>query len=215
MQLLKRSIWIITGLIIAVPFFVYAFVNWYELKFEKLPVYGETTIDMNGNKIVHQIEKFEFKNQDGRIISTNELKNKIIVANFFFTSCAGICPNMMKHVKTVQKIFLNDNRIAFVSFTVDPSRDSEQRLKWYASQYNINNTDWNLLTGDKKQIYKLARKSFYLSANGGDGGDNDFIHSEQLVLIDADKHIRGYYNGTDDKAVEQLKHDIKKLEYEN
>jgi len=215
MNFFRKSIWILTGLLIAIPFFVFAIVHWYENKFDKLPVFGKMEMQKNGVLAQHEIENFEFKNQDGKLFSSNELEKKIVVANFFFTSCPSICPNMMKHVKLIQNDFLKDNRVAFISFTVDPLRDSAKRLKWYSCKFNINNYHWNLLTGDKREIYKLARKSFYLTADDGDGGENDFIHSDQLVLIDGNKHIRGYYNGTDDKSTEQLKQDIKKLEHEN
>jgi protein SCO1/2 len=214
MHFIRRSIWILTGFLVAVPFLVFAIVHWYENKFDKLPVFGKSEMKENGVLAQHEIANFEFQNQDGKSFSSNELKNKIVVANFFFTSCPTICPNMMKHVKSIQDEFLNDQKVAFISFTVDPLRDSVKRLKWYSRKYNINNYDWDLLTGDKKEIYKLARKSFYLTADDGDGGENDFIHSDQLVLVDANKHIRGYYNGIDDRSNEQLKQDIKKLENE-
>lgn len=215
MHFVRRSIWILTGFLVAVPFFLFAIVHWYENKFDKLPVLGKLEMNKNGVLAQHEIADFTFQNQDGRLFSSGELKNKIVVANFFFTSCPSICPNMMNHVKQIQDEFLKDNRVAFISFTVDPLRDSAKRLKWYSCKFNINNYDWNLLTGNKIEIYRLARKSFYLTTDDGDGGENDFIHSDQLVLIDANKHIRGYYNGTDDNSTEQLKQDIKKLEHEN
>jgi len=215
MRLFKKSIWFLTALMIAIPVFLYAAINWYQLQFEKLPIYGKEELNKNNVLTQHQIESFEFRNQDGMLFSSDSLKNKIIIANFFFTSCGNICPNMMQHMKKVQDDFLNDRNLAFISFTVDPVRDDAARLKWYSEKYNINKGNWDLLTGDKKEIYKLARKSFYLSADDGDGGENDFIHSDQLVLIDKNRHIRGYYKGTDDSSIKQLKQDIKKLEYEN
>jgi protein SCO1/2 len=215
MELLRRSIWIITALLVAVPFFVFAVVHWYENRFDKLPVFGKLERQENGTLTRHEIANFEFQNQDGKIFSSDALKNKIVIANFFFTNCPSICPNMMNHVKEVQNEFLNDRHLAIISFTVDPLADSVKRLKWYSCKYNINNYNWDLLTGTKKEIYKLARKSFYLTADDGDGGANDFIHSDQLVLFDGSRHIRGFYNGTDEKAISALKHDIKKLENEN
>jgi protein SCO1/2 len=214
MKLFKRSIWLITAALVIVPVAVFGLIHWYQNKFEQLPFYGATIIDAKGKKNVHQVENFEGTNQDGNIISLNKTNNKIIIANFFFTSCKGICPNMMSHVKKVQQALLNDTNITFLSFTVDPARDDDARLKWYAGEYKINNSNWQLLTGDKRQIYTLARKSFYLSAVDGDGADDDFIHSEQLVLVDSHKYIRGYYDGTDDHAIQQLIFDIKKLEHE-
>lgn len=215
MRLLKRSIWMFICLVIAVPVFIYAAINWYQNKFERLPILGQTQITENGKRMPQQIQEFEFRNQNGKMFSSGKLKNKIIVANFFFTSCTGICPDMMKHLKKVQHTFINDTAVAFISFSVDPVRDSSARLKLYCDKYNIDNSNWNLLTGDKIDIYRLARKSFYLSAGDGDGGENDFIHSDKLVLVDNNKYIRGYYSGTDDKVVDQLTQDIKKLEHEN
>ena len=215
MQLLIKSKWLLTVLVITIPLFFYAAINFYQSQFGKLPVFGKK--EMNENKVLtqHQIQNFEFENQDGKILSSSNLTNKIIVVNFFFTSCGSICPNMMQHMKSVQQDFLNDHNVAFISFTVDPVRDDTARLKWYSVKNNLNTVNWDLLTGDKKEIYKLARKSFYLSADDGDGGENDFIHSDQLVLIDKQKNIRGYYRGTDDGSIKQLKLDIKKLEHEN
>jgi len=215
MHFLRRSIWILTGFLVAVPFFLFAIVHWYENKYDRLPVFGKLEINGNGALLEHEVANFAFENQDGKSFSSNELKNKIIVANFFFTSCPSICPNMMKHIKSIQDEYLKDQKVAFISFTVDPVRDDVKRLKWYSCKYNINNYDWNLLTGDKREIYKLARKSYYLTADDGDGGENDFIHSDQVVLVDAKKHIRGYYNGIDDISTKLLKQDIKKLEHEN
>lgn len=195
------------------PLLVYATVNWYQNEYESLPVLGADEL-INGVVQQHHIDSFTFINQDGKLFSSEELKNKIVLANFFFTGCGSVCPKMMSHVKAVQQRFSNDPKLAIISFTVDPQRDNVEKLKAYALHYNINNSQWNLLTGNKRGIYRLARKSFYLTATDGDGGDDDFIHSEQLVLIDKQQRIRGYYKGTDDKETEALKKDILKLEYE-
>ncbi len=210
---IKKSIWPLTVAILATPLLIYALVHSYQIKFNKLPVFGEKEII--ANRIVsHRIEQFEFINQGGRSFSSDMLKNKIVVCCFFFSSCPSVCPNMIRHIKNVQGNFLNDPHVAFVSFTVDPVRDSVKKLQWYINHNNIDTKNWDFLTGDKKQIYKLARKSFYLSAVEGDGGESDFIHSDQLVLVDVNRQIRGYYKGTDDNAVKQLIDDIKKLENE-
>ncbi len=206
--------WLITSLLIVLPLIAFSVVRWYQDSHTPLPVFGKTTIDSNGEIIQHQISSFTMMNQDDQIYSSDVLKNKIVIANFFFSACSSVCPKMMSHIKSLQNDFADDTSIAIISFTVDPKRDNSERLYKYASNYNINKKRWNLLTGDKKEIYKLARNSFYLTASDGDGGDNDFIHSEQVILIDKYKRIRGYYDGTDDKAMEKLQNDIKKLEYE-
>ncbi len=215
MKFLRSSIWVFTGLLITVPLTAFVMVHWYQNKYDRLPFFGGYDVSANGISVQHTTNDFEFENQDGKKFSSDKIKNKIVIVNFFFTSCKSVCPNMMIHVKKMQENFLNDSAIAFVSFTVDPETDSTARLKWYCREYHIDNNNWNLLTGDKREIYKLARKSFYLSAGDGDGGKDDFIHSDQLVLIDKSKHIRGYYDGTDDTALKQLNYDIKKLENEN
>lgn len=205
---------IIVLVFIAVPAVLFLLINWYQNAFDKLPVYGQAEI-INGKKHEHTVDTFTRQNQDSKQFSSAQLNNKIVIANFFFTSCTSICPRMMKHIVDVQKKFNNNPELAFVSFTVDPETDSAQRLKWYAHQIGINTSQWNLLTGNKKEIYKLARNSFFLTATDGDGGANDFIHSDQVVLIDKQKQIRGYYDGTNDKAMALLIHDIIKLENEN
>lgn len=215
MKFLRNSIWALTGLIIALPLTAFVIVHWYQNKYESLPFFGGYDANTKGIAVQHSTDDFAFQDQDGETFSSEAIKNKIVITNFFFTSCTSVCPNMMSHVKKLQDDLINDNQIAFISFTVDPVKDSASRLKWYCNQYHISNRNWNLMTGNKREIYKLARKSFFLSAGDGDGGENDFIHSDQLVLVDKNKHIRGYYDGTDDKALEQIKHDIKKLEYEN
>jgi len=201
-------------MLIVLPLIAFSVVRWYQGSYNPLPVFGKTTTDNNGKIIQHQVSSFTMMNQDNQIYSSDILKNKIVITNFFFTACGSVCPKMMSHVKKVQDAFADDTSIAIISFTVDPKRDTPDRLNKYAYHYNINKKQWNLLTGDKREIYKLARNSFYLTASDGDGGDNDFIHSEQVILIDKHQRIRGYYDGTDDKAMNDLQNDIKKLEYE-
>jgi protein SCO1/2 len=122
---------------------------------------------------------------------------------------------MTGNLKIVEQYFKNDGRVRINSFSVDPLRDSVGQLKKYISQFRLETTRWDFLTGSKKEIYKLARNSFMVVATDGDGGPDDFIHSDKLVLIDGQKRIRGYYDGTDKKEIDQLVDDIKKLENEN
>ena len=122
---------------------------------------------------------------------------------------------MVRNLKTVQESYANDPAILIASFSVDPERDSVEVLGKYAQWFNINGKTWQLITGPKKDIYRLARHSFKLTATDGDGGDEDFIHSSQLVLIDREKHIRGYYDGTNAEETNQLIKDIKKIEDEH
>jgi protein SCO1/2 len=210
----KIASWkVMSMVLIVIPVALFGLVSWYQNSFDKLPVYGKSE-SVKGKVQAHTVEDFALQNQDGKQFSSNELNNKIVVANFFFTSCISVCPRMMKQVITVQKTFISNPEIAIVSFSVDPETDNPERLKWYAKQIGINAAQWNLLTGNKKEIYKMARNSFFLTASDGDGGAADFIHSDQLVLVDKQKRIRGYYTGVDKTSVEQLIHDIKKLEDE-
>ena len=192
--------------VFVLPFSAWALLNFYEKKFEALPVIGKTKD--------HHIGNFRLVNQDGIVKTEKQWDDKIVVVDFFFTHCPTICPKMTSSMKLVNEEFKNDNSILLNSFSVDPERDSATQLKKYADRFGIVTVKWDLLTGDKREIYKLARNSFMIVATDGDGGPNDFIHSEKLVLIDAQKRIRGYYDGTSDKEVKQLVNDIKKLKHE-
>jgi protein SCO1/2 len=209
----KSTIWVFVILVFLVPFVGYAGYILYENKFQKLPVYGKESL-INGKKVDHEIQAFELISQDGKISTINEWNDKIVVVDFFFTHCPGICPKMTNSLKNIQKAF-PDKEIWISSFSVDPERDTAEQLKWYTAKFGINTANWQFLTGDKKDIYKLARNGFMIVATDGDGGPNDFIHSEKLVLVDKQKRIRGYYDGTSEKEVNTLIQDIKKLKHEN
>ena len=206
------TIWIFLAAVFILPLVVYSGYLFFEQKFQKLQVYGKKEI-VNGQKIQHTIADFELVNQDGIKKGIEDWQGKIVVADFFFTHCPVICPKMTANLKRVQQVF-SDNEILINSFSVDPQRDSAEQLKKYAKKFRINLDNWQLLTGDKKDIYRLARNSFMVVATDGDGGPDDFIHSEKLVLIDKNKRIRGYYDGTSEKETDQLIYDIKKLQDE-
>ena len=185
-----------------------------------LPMYGlqkKIMVEEGGEqveKIVeHTIPDFKFVSHTGDTISRNSkfLRDKIYVADYFFSHCPGICVDMTSNLYKVQETFIEDHELAIVSFTVDPDRDSVQQLYSYAQDNEINSKKWMLLTGEKKPLYDLARNGFLVTATKGDGGPEDFIHSEKLVLIDREDHIRGFYDGTSDEDTEKLILDIKKL----
>ena len=199
----KYPVWLFVAAVVLLPIFAFAIVSWYETNHKELLVFG-------GKE--HRIANFEMKNQEGKIFSSKDWQGKIVVVDFFFTHCPTICPKMTKNLKLVAESFINDDKVQINSFTVDPERDSVERLLKYAAQFDIKNRNWHLLTGEKTAIYKLARKSFIIVATDGDGGANDFIHSDKLVLIDKEKRIRGYYDGTNKTEVEQLIKDIKRLQ---
>ncbi|PWT73080.1 MAG: SCO family protein [Bacteroidetes bacterium] len=214
MEKSKRSIWLITLIILITPFLAYALIRSYQTRFDKLPVFGQPKTNKNGITKPHLVDNFKLTNQDNEIFSSDQLNDKIVVFGFFFTSCPSVCPKMIKHIKNLQENLARDTHVAFISITVDPAHDDATRLKKYIEKNNIQTKNWSFLTGDKKEIYLLARKSFFLSTIEGDGGEDDFIHSEQLVLVDTRRQIRGYYKGTDEQEVSQLEKDIKKLENE-
>jgi len=163
----------------------------------------------------HKIQSFEFLNQYGNKISDKDLANSVYVVEYFFTTCSTICPKMNTQMKVLQKKFKGVENFKILSFTVKPEIDSVPVLKKYAEEYGAENGQWHFLTGEKKKLYALARKSFFLlkpaeAQNLGDA-NSDFIHTNNFVLIDKNKRIRGYYDGTSAKEVEKLARDIQKL----
>lgn len=167
-------------------------------------VYGKTTPDT----IWHKVRNFTLTNQLGRQVSLNDLNGKIIVADFFFTSCPSICPTLTRNMKRLQDAFnKTDTIVRFLSFTVDPKRDSAERLKKYADQYGVNHDTWWMLTGDKDEIYDIAKKEF--KANIADTKvDTNFIHTEYFFLLDKDRIVRGWYNGMDSINLSKLADDV-------
>lgn len=162
------------------------------------------------DSVYHEIPDFSLTNQFNQEISKEDFENKVIVVDFFFTSCPTICPKMSEQLSRAQKEFLRDDEVVFLSITIDPKRDSIAVLKQYGLDYGAVPGKWHFLTGDKDEIYKLAGQGFKLSAQdeGGDELHDGFVHSERLVLIDPDWNIRGYYNGTDIRSVNFMMGDI-------
>ena len=182
-----------------------------------LPIYqpyevNEKLVDSSISYIskYHKISDFELINQNGETITQEYYKNKIYVADFFFTTCQSICPIMTKNMLEIQEQLKNDKEILLLSHTVTPEIDSVQQLKRYALENSVDDSKWNLVTGDKRQIYDLARKS-YLAVEDSEFGDFDMIHTENFMLIDKQRQIRGFYDGTDIKEIERLLVDIEIL----
>jgi len=159
-------------------------------------------------KKYHKIADFKLTNQNGESISQRDYQNSIYIADFFFTTCPSICPIMTNNMVDLQQFILKDENIKLLSFSVTPEIDSVAQLKKYAQEKGVIDAKWNLLTGDKKEIYSLARKSYFVVKDDGDGGPHDMIHTENFVLVDPDKRIRGYYDGTSRTAMDSLKHDL-------
>ncbi|MFT6747378.1 MAG: protein SCO1/2 [Glaciecola sp.] len=162
----------------------------------------------------HFIGNFQLTNQDGEMITPLTFKNKIYVANFIFTTCPKMCPLMTSNLKTVYESFNNDPEVSFLSHSVTPVEDSVPVLKAFANKYGIEGNQWHFVTGDKKHIYDLARKNYFAATSLGDGGDHDFVHTENFVLVDTKKRIRGIYDGTSFDQIDQLIEDINTLKKE-
>ena len=167
-----------------------------------------------GNTLQHFIPDFNLYNQVGDKVSQKNLSDKIYVASFFFTTCNNICPIMTTNMKILHDHFLFDNEISFISHSVTPKIDSIPVLKAYSDLFKIKTSKWMLLTGEKKQIYDLARNSYFATTTSGDGSDQDFIHTENFVLIDKKKRIRGFYDGTSKEDTKRLINEINILKSE-
>lgn len=166
-------------------------------------------VDENGDTLYKIVPAETFINQYGQSFSTAQLKGNISVVQVFFTSCEGICPVISSSMAAVQKEFVGNSNVNLISLSVDPERDSVAALMNYANRFHCDSAQWMLLTGDKKKLYDHIRYGYQLpDIEPGDGGAEDFIHSDQLVLVDRNSIIRGYYGGTDTAQVRMLIEDI-------
>lgn len=174
----------------------------------------DTTISAQGDTVVkyHTIPNATFTTQSGKPFSAAQHRNVISVSNFFFSTCTGICPVVTNQMTRIQAAFANNQQVKFVSYTVDPEVDSVPVLAEYARRFKADTAQWTFLTGTKKALYDQIRYGFYLpDVEVGSGDAEDFIHSDQLVLVDRDLVIRGYYTGTDSAAVDSLIQDMQLL----
>jgi protein SCO1/2 len=161
----------------------------------------------------HTIADFSLTNQNGETVTQDDYKDKIYVADFFFTTCQTICPIMTDHMYQIQEEIINDDAIMLLSHSVTPKIDSVAQLKKYAKENGVIDRKWNMVTGDKKQIYELARKSYLAVKTDGNGDEFDMIHTENFLLIDKKRQIRGFYDGTEPKDIQRLLDDIETLKY--
>jgi len=187
----------------------------------QLPVYNP--VDVNPRLVDdavkhvsrdHKISDFHLVNQNGDTISQKNFENKIYVADFFFTRCQTICPIMAINMTQLQDYYKEDTSLKFLSHSVTPVIDSVSVLRAYADKHGAIDGKWEITTGDKRHIYELARKSYFAVLDEGDGGDQDFIHTEQFVLVDKKKQIRGFYDGTDATEMDRIIKDIEILKLE-
>jgi protein SCO1/2 len=158
------------------------------------PELVDSTVQHIGND--HKVSAFRFTNQNGKIITQKEYENTIYVADFFFTTCPTICPKMTNNMVWLQKQLKAYPNVKLLSFSVTPDIDTPEVLKKYALKKGVDNTKWNLVTGDKKEIYYLARKSYLAVKTGKPEEYFDMVHTENFILVDKNKRIRGFYDGT-------------------
>ena len=164
----------------------------------------------------HQLGDFSLTNQSGDTINWSKLRGKIVIADFFFTHCPSICPQMTRNMGRLQLSINNGQRVGdrtnqqvqFLSFSIDPERDSLERLKYWANKFSIDPGQWWLLTGNKKEIYDFAINEMKIGITDGEGVDTNFIHTDHFVLIDSNRYVRGYYHGLDSVSLGKLSEDI-------
>lgn len=164
----------------------------------------------------HTIRDFNLIDQEGKAFSEKDLAGKICVVDFFFTTCPGICPKMTSSMADLQQDFINDNEVLLLSHSVTPEWDSVAVLKRYAENKGVQYPKWRLLTGNKAEIYDLGRRYYFVEEDLGLKKDSDdFLHTENFILIDKHRHIRGIYNGLDPNSIAALSKDIKALQQEH
>jgi protein SCO1/2 len=189
------------------------YIGEHDVQFRKLPS-GEMVTDTD----YYQIPKFSFVNENGRRISQNDYAGKPFVADFFFASCKTICPIMNSQMARVQEMLRKENllqQIGFLSHTVDPKHDTLPALRAYAQRVGADTSVWHFVTGNAEDIYWQAQEGYMLTAFPSDTADGGFFHTDKLTLVDRNRHIRGYYDGTSTKDVDRLYTDIKKLIHES
>ena len=211
---MRSRILIFVGLFVALVLGAYLIIR----PSDRLPIYHPSQLDprlvdpsLKGQAGEHHILDFTLMDQKGALVSLADVKDRIVVADFFFTTCPTICPKMTKQMVRVQEAFADEDRLMLLSHSVTPEMDSVPVLAAYAELHGANYAQWRFLTGDRKQIYDLARKSYFAVLDEGDGGPDDFVHTENFVLVDPQRRLRGFYDGTSATDVDRLIGDIHKL----
>ena len=213
----KRFLGILISVSVVIVFFFYRALK----PTPTLPVYQPAMVDpelvdesIQYVKKYHTIADFSLTNQNGKTITHKDYDNHIYVADFFFTTCPSICPIMTNNMVYLQAQLDEFPNVKLLSFSVTPEIDSVPVLKKYALDKGVNDQRWNLLTGNKKDIYTLARKSYLVVQEDGYGGAHDMIHTENFVLVDKQRRIRGYYDGTLREDMDKILTDLNILSQE-
>ena len=195
--------------------FILTFIYSCKISKQRLPYFDSYDFSPKWNSVDHKIPKFQLINQNGDTITNNDYTGKIYIADFFFTTCPGICPKLTKHMKILDDLYSNNDQIKFLSHTVMPWHDSVSVLNEYGKRYDIESEKWNLVTGEKEEIYRVARDGYFADNSfKAQESVNEFIHTENFYLIDKNGKIRGVYNGTLEIEIERLKRHIITLEKE-
>ena len=197
---------VVAVIVLAAMVWGYFIITGSEIKISALPVYGIR----NSDSTDHTVANFSLINQEGKIITQDDFKDKIYVADFFFTKCEGICPLMSSQMERIANKYEGVSNFRLLSHTVKPEEDSIAVLKKYAEDHHAKTSQWYFVTGSKKDINKLARVSYIVGGTVGDDSA-DFVHTQFLTLIDTQKRIRGFYDGTDSLEVDKLIGDIATL----
>lgn len=184
----------------------------------ELPYYDEATFTAKWMKAeevpadFHALGSFALKNQLGEVITEDSLKGKVNICSFFFTTCPGICPRLMENLKTIVADSLADSGVQMLSFTAQPSVDSVSRMRAYGEDHGIDARNWYLITGDRSALYRLGRHELFIEEDLGlESKDDEFLHTENVVLLDENNRIRGIYNGLNKASLAYLLKDVEVL----
>jgi len=220
---MKKTTLLAFLMVTLLPIASYLFVSNLSKDAIKMPrryFYDTVLVKMDKGKIVndtvwHKVRPFKLKNQFGKEVGLEDWGGKIIIADFFFTSCPSICPKLTRNMKKLQTAFKKtDSLVRFVSFTVDPVRDTVQALKAYGDKFGIDHDTWFMLTGDRNELYDIALNEFKASIASNGNIDTGFIHTDRFFLLDRDRVVRGWYNGLDSVNLDKLIKDVVLLNME-
>lgn len=220
---MKKRTFFAFVLVVIIPILTYIFVSDLSRDAIKMPrryFYDSVVVKVEKGRKVndtiwHKVRPFTLKNQFGKDVSLSDLHGKVVIANFFFTSCPSICPKLTNNMKKLQTAFKKtDTLVRFVSFTVDPVRDSVTKIKAYGDKFGIDHDTWWMLTGDRKEIYDIALNEFKASIASEGNIDTGFIHTEKFFLLDRELVVRGWYNGLDSNNLDKLIKDVVLLNME-
>lgn len=190
--------------ILLLPSLFYLFLHSGENNFRRLPFYGPKKLSETGDTIFHKIPDFQFTNQNGETISSADYEGKLYVADFFFATCPTICPQMATHLLEAQSHFYDRSDFGILSHTVNPEHDTVEVLKDYSEKVHGIDSIWNFVTGPKEDIYEIAFKGYFVNALPDEVAPGGFLHSQLLILVDKNGHIRGYFDGTSTSEVNDL-----------